>query len=118
MKFVNTTAELIEVGKLETACKKLADKNVTVEVKRTMEKGKTVFVCKVTGKPIGSVTEKGENPTHATRVAVNAFLDLLRKNKDTKATQKRGAQVKGKDVRNNATTAELETLADDDVRVR
>ncbi len=118
MKFVNTTADLIEVGKLENACKKLANEDVTVEVKRTKEKGKTVFVCKITGKPVGSVVEKGENPTFATRTAVNAYLDLLRKNKTTKATQNRDAKTKGKEVRNNAVIAELEALAEEDVRVR
>ena len=118
MKFVNTSTDLIEVGNLEVACKKLANEDVTVEVKRAMEKGKTVFVCKITGKPVGSVTEKGENPTHTTRVAVNAYLDLLRKNKSAKATQKRGAQVKGKDVRNNSANAELEAMAEEEARVR
>lgn len=115
MRFINTTDNLIEKCKLENACKKIADLDVTVEVKRTVENGKTVFTCKITGQPVGSVKTKGADATFATREAVNAYLDLARKNKTTKETQKRSAQVAGKDTRKHTFADEHVALADEDL---
>ncbi len=117
MRFLNTTDNLIEKCKLENACKKIADLDVTVEVKRTMENGKTVFVCKITGKPVGSVSAKGADATFATREAVNAYLDLSRKNNKAKETKKRSTQVASKTARNNKLADEHAALAEEDLNV-
>lgn len=115
MRFINTTDNLIEKCKLANACKKIANLDVTVEVKRTMENGKTVFTCKITGKPVGSVTRMGADATFTTRDAVNSYLDLARKNDKTKGTKKRSEQVARKTACNNKLADEHAALAEEEL---
>lgn len=114
MKFINTTDNLIEKWELKNACKKIDDLDVSVEVKRTVENGKTVFVCKITGKPVGSIERKGAKATLVTRDAVNACLDLSRKSDKAKTTKKRSAQVAGKGDRNNKLADEYDALVEEE----
>lgn len=114
MKFVNTNADLIEVGKLENACKKIANEDAVVEVKRVIKNGKVIFVCKIKDTRLGTVTVEDSNPTLATKSAVNKYLDLTRKNDSTKLDKKRSAQTKGKTVRKDALNAEFEGILEDE----